>query len=409
MPGTFASFRPGRTSYGSDDAMLTWFQGRRKELCPYCFEHFLLKDAPFRCARCAPERDEVLRKRWGENRPLGPVLKPRGFGARALRCAGCGQESRDRLCPVCHSDLPASLGECRNYVFAVIGAKEAGKSHFIAVIINLIKNRLGPSLNLLLEAMNDDTIQRYKEDFFEPLFTDRRTLDGTVRARTDRKVQRPLLYSLTFTERGPFGGTAITSSVVLAFFDTAGEDLDSEDVMSTWNKYVYRSDGLILLVDPLQLPQVRAQLKDRVNLPGMNTEAAEILTRTTRLIQKGLKLGATDQIPIPIAVAFSKFDAVRPLIDDQSPLQASARHEGGFDALDFQAVQTEMMALLCAWGEQDLLNQVRGRYASSGFFGLSSLGCSPQGSEVPRVSPRRVEDPFLWLLAENGLIPRVRT
>ena len=77
--------------------------------------------------------------------------------------------------------------------------------------------------------------------------------------------------------------------------------------------------------------------------------------------------------------------------------------------LDFQAINSEMMALLDDWGGQDLVHQVRTRYAKYGFFGLSALGCNPHGTkQIPRVLPRRVEDPFLWLLAENKLIRAVK-
>ena len=360
-------------------------------------------------SRCAPVPDPVLEKQWEDRRPVGKVLPAQGRFIRAIRCTDCGHESRKRLCPTCHSDLPHTTGDYKNYIFAVIGAKEAGKSHYLAVLIDQLKKRIGPSLNMLLEAMSDDTIRRYRSDFYDPVFKEGRTIQATVSALADRKVQRPLVYSLTLTGKSLFGKDMIRDAVVLVFFDTAGEDLNDEDVVSTVCKYIYRSDGILLLIDPLQLPQVRDRLGSGTALPGMNTETADIMTRTTRLVQKGRNLKATDRISIPLAVAFSKIDAVRPLIDDQFQLNAAARHDGGFDQLDFEAVSGEMMALLDDWGGQDLVHQVRTRYSKYGFFGLSALGCNPHGtSHIPRVLPRRVEDPFLWLLRENGLIRAVR-
>jgi len=393
--------------------MISAIKGRRRELCPFCFEYFLLRETPFRCtspmSRCAPVPDPVLQRHWEDTRPVGKVLGAQGRFVRAIRCTDCGHESRKRLCPQCHSDLPHTTGDYKNYIFAVIGAKEAGKSHYLAVLIDQIKKRIGPNMNMLLEAMSDDTIHRYRSDFYDPVFKDRRVIQATVSALADRRVQRPLVYSLTLTGKGLFGGDTIRDAVVLVFFDTAGEDLNSEDVMSTVNKYIYRSDGILLLIDPLQLPQVRDRLGGATALPGMNTETADIMTRTTRLVQKGRNLKATDRISIPLALAFSKFDAVKPLVDDQFQLNASARHDGGFDVLDFQAINSEMMALLDDWGEQDLVHQVQTRYAKYGFFGLSALGCNPHGTQqIPCVLPRRVEDPFLWLLAENRLIRAVR-
>lgn len=393
--------------------MINALKGRRRELCPFCFEYFLLRDTPFRCtnvmSRCAPAPDPALQKYWEDGRAVGKVVPAQGHFVRALRCHDCGHETHKRLCPKCHSDLPHTTGDYRNHIFAVIGAKESGKSHYLAVLIDQIKRRVGPDLNMLLEAMNEDTIRRYRSDFHAPVFDDGRVIQATVSALADRKVQRPLVYSLTLTGKGLFGNDTIRDAAVLVFFDTAGEDLNDEDVMSTVNKYIYRSDGILLLIDPLQLPQVRDQLSGGTALPGVNTETADIMTRTTRLVQKGRNLKATERITIPLAIAFSKFDAVKPLVDDQFQLNAVARHVGGFDVLDFQAINSEMMALLDSWGGQYLIHQVRTRYRKYGFFGLSALGCNPHGTNrIPRVLPRRVEDPFLWLLSENRLIKAVR-
>jgi hypothetical protein len=388
----------------------------REELCPFCFEHFLLANTPFRCtnqpAMCPPERDPVLEKRWGDRRPVGKVLEATGHVVRSLRCQECGHESRKRLCPECHSELPHTTGRFPNRIFAIIGAKEAGKSHYLAVLIDELKKRIGPSLNILLEPMNDDTIDRYRMDFAEPIFRNQRVIQATKSAITDRKTRQPLIYSLTFTGRGIFGKRVIKDAIVLVFFDTAGENLNSEDVMSVVNKYIYRSDGILLLVDPLQLPHVRGRLEPALEqdaLPNMNTETTDILTRTTRLIQKGLDISEIDQIRIPIALSFSKFDAVHPLVDERFRLYGASRHDGGFDLADFEETNIEAMWLLDDWGGQDIVQQACTRYRHHGFFGLTALGCNPHGSNhVPFVRPHRVEDPFLWLLYMNGLIPRVR-
>jgi len=388
------------------------FKGRRRELCPFCFEYFLLRDSPFRCnpkkSACPQEPDPVLQKHWGVDLPVGKVLPAQGRYASKMCCADCGEGSFQRLCPECHSDLPHTFGDQKYHIFAVIGAKEAGKSHYIAVLIDQIKHgEIGRSLNVILTWENDDSDKRYNTDFLGPVFLDHRTIRATYSALAHGKVKQPLVCRLTWPRKDIFGRHK-NRVAVLVFFDTAGEDLNDEDVMSTVNKYIFRSDGILLLIDPLQLPQVRDRLGGGIALPDVNTETADILTRTTRLIEKGRNLKATERISIPLAVAFSKFDAVKPLVDDQFQLNAAARHVGGFDVLDFQAINSEMMALLEDWGGRHLVHQVQTQYVKYGFFGLSALGCNPHGTnKIPGVLPRRVEDPFLWLLAENGLIRRL--
>ena len=68
-----------------------------------------------------------------------------------------------------------------------------------------------------------------------------------------------------------------------------------------------------------------------------------------------------------------------------------------------------MQALLAEWDGSVIQQQVERRYQRFGFFGVTALGCNPHGDQkVPRVLPRRVEDPFLWLLHCHGLIPTAR-
>lgn len=380
------------------------------EVCPYCFEAYKLRDTPFRCAspasRCRPEPDEVRAKAWEDRLPLGRVLPSDGRFREETRCSSCSQPTQKRLCPHCHMELPHTAGKFPHYIFAVVGAKEAGKSHYLAVLIDQIRRELGPTLDMLLEPLNDYTVRRYREDFHQPLFHRRQTINATHSGLADRRVQLPLVYTLTFSGRDLLRRKRIRSVVTLVFFDTAGEDLDDEDTIATVNRYIYHSHGIILLLDPLQLPEVRARLGGRVPLPSVNTETADILTRMTRLVLAGRKLPADAMIPSPLAVAFSKFDAVEPLVDPQMQLNAAADHRTGFDVADFDAVSAEMQALLARWDSQVLVHQVKTHYRRYGFFGLSALGCNPHGDQqVPRVMPRRVEDPFLWLLHEHGLIP----
>lgn len=340
---------------------------------------------------------------------MGRVLPTEGGFRREHRCAACGQVSRKRLCPQCHMDLPHTTGQFRNLIFSVIGAKDAGKSHYLAVLIEQIRKHAGPDLGMLLEPLNDHTIRRYREDFYEPVFRRGTAIPGTVSALADRKVQIPLVYTLTFLGKDLFGRRAIKGLVTLVFFDTAGEDLNEEDRMNTVNKYIYRSDGIILLLDPLQLNRVRDHLNGSVHLPPRNAETADIVTRVTKLIRDGRGLPATARIPTPLAVAFSKFDAVEVLIDPQFQLRSDPDHRSGFDLADFHAVSAEMHALLAEWDGKVLRDQVEGFYEKFGFFGLTALGCNPLADKkIPRVLPRRVEDPFLWLLHHHGLLPAAR-
>ncbi len=389
--------------------MLNPFRILRRQLCPYCFEYFKLRETPFRCKgpvrRCALAPDAVFAEQWGDRRPRGRVIEATGRYRRRARCPACKGATPKRICPHCHVDLPHTTGRFRNYVFAIIGAKESGKSHYMAVLIEQLKKQVGPSFDMLLAELNDDTMHRYQREFHDPIYSDQRTISATRSALADQSVRRPLVYCLTILSKSFFGRQR-RRVAVLVFFDSAGEDLDDEDVMSAVNRYIIRSDGILLLIDPLQLKGVRAKLSPDTGLPNVNTETGNILTRTWNLIVRGGDLSADDKVPIPLAVAFSKFDAVRPLAGEEFDMLGDAAHDGGFNGQDFEISHSVMRRLLTEeWDAPHIEQTARFHFEKYGFFGVSALGCNPHGSDhIPFVEPWRVEDPFLWLMLQNGLI-----
>ncbi|MBS2970688.1 zinc ribbon domain-containing protein [Metabacillus sp. KIGAM252] len=324
-------------------------------------------------------------------------------------CDKCGSQADVRICPSCHSNLPSTIADYEDYIIAVIGAKQTGKSHYISVLIDSIQNSIGSAYNCFLKPENDDTIRRYNTNFRDPLFKHKTTLEVTSSATgTDADVKKPLLYTLSFSGEGIFGTKVIT----LALFDTAGEDLKDEKIMAQHVRYISHSAGVICLLDPLQLESVRDQIHEKglpVNLPRLDNENSvnDLLNRTTNMIRNLLKMKVSKKIEIPMALSFSKMDAIKPLLDPGSKLHQPSRHtdQRGFDTVDFEGVSNEMKALVQGWTQGNLTNLLEHNYKHYAFFGLSALGMDPgTDSRVEKIEPFRVEDPFLWLLWKNQII-----
>ena len=377
-----------------------------KELCPYCFEYFTLKETPFRCSNpsCIAERDSIYEKYWGATKPLKKVIQPIGdFFERfknSRHCDECSMITYTRLCPHCHEALPSTTGEYRNHIYAVIGGPDSGKTHYIAVLINLLQNELGPKMDFMLDALGDETRIKYERDFYKPLFEKHEVIGKTDSAKAKKGVHKPLIYGISILRNNK-----VENYLTLVFFDTAGEDLNSEDTMAVLNKYIYRSDGIIMLVDPLQIARVRNKLPNVAKPKTISSKSLDILSRTTQLIQKGLVLTPTDKINIPLAVSFTKMDAVDDLLDGGLQLKFKSNHHKGFNLDDIEAVNSEMKALLVEWGENSLIQLATARYKDNKFFGLSALGTNPHRTQkVDKIIPNRVEDPFLWLLYKSGIL-----
>lgn len=388
---------------------------RRSLVCPYCFEKFQASEILFRClnpdpSRCAPEEDEPLAvyQRLTVTPKLGRTFSAGGgwWSRPSVAACQCGVKTSKLVCPHCHNELPSQFGSTGSRTIALIGAKESGKSHYIAVLINELTNRVGMSFNASLNALDEQTRQRYKQDFRRFIYVDRVTIPPTNSARANMNVRYPLTYRFSIKRRGllPFDGLRVSS---LSFFDTAGEDLDQLDLMSTETKYLANSDGIIFLLDPLQIPAVRGLLGSTAQLPSENTDPQEIIGRAASLVRQMRQMGPTQKIKTPVALAFSKLDAIRPLFEPGSPVHEASRHDGRFDVTDAQRVNDNMRAYLSQWVGPGLDLFLQHNFESYSYFGLSALGSSPdvQGRLPSGVAPFRVEDPLLWILYRLGIVP----
>lgn len=397
-----------------------------KLTCPYCFEKFSFSQIAFRCLNpnptlCAPEDDYDLAKyqrlttapKLNRVFTSGSMMWNRvrlgltgSFGKMPL--CQCGERTK-KVCPSCHNDLPHGFGEIKMKTIALIGAKDAGKSHYIAVLIHeLASDNVGGKFNAAIQALDDRTTERYRNVFETPVYRKKEVIFGTVSARV--QTNYPLIYKFSLENANglPFKRHFASSMV---FFDTAGEDLNNIDVMSTDVKYLSNSDGIIFLLDPLQMSAVRNLLSGSVNLPQENTEPEQIIGRAIQLIRQTNGIGQTTKIKTPVAVAFSKIDEVRRLFDPGSPLHQASNHDGYFDITDAEMVSESIKAHLAKWEGGKLDRLLNHNFQTYSYFGLSALGTSPQsnGSLALGVAPFRVEDPFLWILHQQGIISGKRS
>jgi GTPase SAR1 family protein len=307
------------------------------------------------------------------------------------------------VCPVCHNELPHSVGEVEDCSIALIGAKDAGKSIYIGALIHEINQRIGLNLNASLVALNEQTLQRYRQDFYTPLYQDKHVIATTISATAEMK--HPLMYRFSIKTKGKFGQQK-QRVVSLVFFDTAGEDLKDIDVMRREIKYISNSSGIIFLLDPLQIPAVRDQLPAGTVIPDIYTQPDDIVMRVIKLIREDRQIPETKPIDIPVSLAFSKIDALRTILAPDSKLNAASVHGSGFNVADHEMVHNEMGAYIQSWIGSNLTTTMDHNFNQYGFFGCSALGSSPtsDGNLTDSVSSYRIEDPFLWLLWKNGLI-----
>jgi hypothetical protein len=222
----------------------------------------------------------------------------------------------------------------------------------------------------------------------------------------------PLVFRFTAAPGGLLGGSR-PQQTLMSFFDTAGEDFLSQESVEVNTRYLACADGLLLLLDPLQMAGARELAAPGTPLPGTGPdyESPEtILTRVTELLLKRNR-GKKAQIDKPIAVVFTKMDALWHTFDDGSPLRAQPSAGGQFDTGDSLNVHEEIRHLLRSWEGTAIDQMLKNHYSRYRFFGVSALGRAPTPDlEVAAsgIQPYRVADPLLWLLSDFGAVPRTR-
>jgi len=382
--------------------------------CPYCYERHTEKDCKCMCSYYAPGADEKYKYcKYGYRSDAG-FIDPKYIN----KCLKCSNAVLKMYCP--HSsigsghvggkklglDLPIPQG-CRgrvNLSIALIGAKSVGKSNYIAMLIQEIKNRMAKDFHCAVIAADDSTMATYEKEFYKPIFE-----EHTAAGATDQhSVIPPMIYSLEFD------GDA-RKSVSLTFYDTAGENFNDMDTMLE-KGYITNADGIIVLLDPLQLTRVRDQftkLGKGSELPEQKTDTSDILDRVINIYREVKKV--KKKIDVPIALAFSKMDMLMQydILSKDSCLREESEHlgKGVFVESDFKNTQNEMLTLLDNMVDSDLEFKL-GTFKDHAFFGLSALGTNPVGKDKKlsegAVKPHRVLDPLLWILAQNGFIKTIK-
>ncbi|MEU4160723.1 hypothetical protein [Actinoplanes sp. NPDC026670] len=387
--------------------------------CPYCYGRFAEKEIKFRCGGlhpiegkpCAPGPDPVRGQVLGDTKLQLPVVE--GNGKRlSARCAKCRIETTIQICPNCHSQLPVHYSKINNRMVAMIGAKFSGKSVYMTVLMHELIHRVGRRFDAAVTGADERTRKDFSNEERD-LYTEG-VLPGATQTAAAERGRAPFVFRVSLGEHRRFRSTL--RHTVLSFFDTAGEDLESDKGVAENVRYLSCADGIIVLLDPLTVPNVMEKFGlDPSVLPQAANRAdspINILTRVTEVLQKLPGNGPNKMIDIPVAVAFSKVDALWEGLPQDSPLRQPAPGTPYFDEGDGEAIHAHVQALLYDWEGGQIDQLLTKNYRTFRYFGLSALGAVPAvrspGQARQKVGgaiqPHRVEDPFLWLLSRLKVV-----
>lgn len=387
---------------------------RARLACPYCYEVFSERQIEFRCSgrpgpagvRCEPEPDPRLEIFFGTTGDRPHTFPDRWHRYRAV-CRVSGAQTFERVCPRCHSTLPVHFGRIRSQLIALVGARDSGKTVFMTVFMHEFAHRLGDRLGATIPGADDETRNSFRRDYEQRLYTGHSLPDPTFTVAAERHGHRPpMVFKFKRQDKSHFPGR--TRQTLLSFFDTAGEDLTTKANVDLNGRYLRAANAIILILDPLQtaggrrLADSGALLQD----PRPEDDPYNVIQRITEMLQDGHRDG---KVRKPLAVVFTKLDALWHDFPDGSALKRPEPDCAGCDDSDGLDVHRHVQALLHDWDGRQIDQFLQDNYRRFRYFGVSALGAIPTPDKrVSTVQPYRVADPILWLLSKARMVPVIR-
>lgn len=318
----------------------------------------------------------------------------------------------------CGRDLPDGWAGSVTLCVAMAGARNSGKSFYIAVLVKQLE-QLCARHNQPMTPATGETGRVYHRHYEQPLFEEMGLISSTPAAATPDAYQRdPLIFDI-----GTWPVDGEDRPCFLVIRDVAGEDLervpeDGDDQDEALGFFPH-ADEIIFLFDPLKVPQVRTYLSGLVQVDELGGDPVDVLRNLLGVLRAGRAGGA----PLPhLCVTMSKFDTLQELekVQDNewhlimSNYGAAYRRDSGLDysAVDARLLDDEIRSMLLRMGADHLINTID-RYYGAGtgnprprYCAVSALGAAPRGTHLDRsgIAPYRVLDPMLGLMARTGLI-----
>jgi hypothetical protein len=199
----------------------------------------------------------------------------------------------------------------------------------------------------------------------------------------------------------------IPPRVNVTLFDAAGEHFNTEEQLEKSAAFLGLSNGIIFMVDPFHFQVVT----DTLGISGGELDntrqqaPVNLLERVIAKIRESRNI-KTGKIGIPIAVVIPKADALIPKIIDQSnAINHGSEHllKGSLQVGDIDNVSQIAESLLKQWGVKDLIARVERNFKHYRYFAVSAFKDADFDGRIDDIITKRVEDPFLYLLWQNGI------
>ncbi len=305
-------------------------------------------------------------------------------------------QSSTRLCTGCQRQLPPEYVKCHSGWFSrapaivsVIGFKGHGKTVYLASLYYVLQN-------VVTRSWNDFFRQGWTMKTLEIVHGNVAMLKkGDLPDRTERMFPEPNIDRLVSI---PYFGNR-----TLLVYDPPGEAFDlnvEEEDLQRFAGFVKHSRCALFLMSLTDLEQFggdegiadeMSQLLERYNLGMTGMGAPDRFQHLIVVYTKADRLLSYSGFPDEVTRYLEKSEA-ESLHDVRAYLNSMKRNSALLREFTAQTLNG-----------QGFLNNAKEHFKSVEFCAVSALGSEPVGDKLSeRVMPRRVIDPFLWVLQKCG-------
>lgn len=356
-------------------------------ICPYCFGKFSKRRLVYRCPDDGQSFERIH------------------FYEKEIRCPSCGSDATaNACCPVCGSVIPIKARDAHFTSVAVVGAGLSGKTVYLTVALNELRNKVG---FLAISPLTRDTSLWFNKNR-EDLFVNGQLLEAT------QPVREPLIWSVVNTRHRK---RKLFSNHTITFLDTCGELTSTIDTLVA--EYLKSCSSILFVVDPLMLRGAQKTVVDKNNdeditasLAGSFYSKDENVTETIDAIARKIRdvrgIPNHKKLEIPLALVLTKMDLINPISTQKSDEMKDSQPSQTIDYEKGNPHSEEVKKWLRDIGEESLLSTVANNFSVYNFFPVSSLGSSPRRTystyTCDSIKPYGVLDPLWWIFKYNHIV-----
>lgn len=267
--------------------------------------------------------------------------------------------STQRLCPHCHNRLAPSYGENKVIFISIVGITGSGKTVYLNQLLQSIKKTLSNAGVIVNSTFN----MKVKEPILKGQILPAGTQEGTM--------YDPIIMNIT-AERG-----GEKEDYTLVFYDIAGENCISDEMLFAYGPYLKQSQAIIMLMDPEQFTGLATE-----------TVTSDVSLVTDALIQF-FKASGKGERPI-MAATLSKSDRIKEKIvnnivsgiNEESIVFKNITRKTdkkGFYRQSYNQMVGAMQFLMKKLEPDGAIqSQLRNNFKKTAFFAVSALGVPPQ-------------------------------